>query len=254
MRINHLVSLLLLVALLPSAAYGAGCSDQFQASKEPLVAASAVPAKLHDICYSEYDVMYSGETFTAIWSAEHLTMDRIKKASHVPRKGQFFADPNVPTDERATNTDYSKSGYSKGHMSPSHDFSTLAAQNECFSLANMVPQNQSNNGGLWAQIENTVRGIAIHDGDVYVVTGPIFDSHPATIKGREKIPTRLFKAIYVPSIKQAGVYISDNKANSDWQAISVADLEKMTGIDAFPGLSTSTKTALMQLPAPTGKH
>src|SRR6185437_6222399 len=123
------------------------------------------------------------------------------------------------------------------HMAPSGDMPDPESQRESFSLANMIPQNPNNNRNLWEGIETAVRDVALYDGEVYVVTGPIFQG--ATLQrlhGRVLVPTGIFKAIYDPRRNAAGAYVVDNAPGMAWKAVSVADLDKLVGIDVFPAL------------------
>ncbi|MNL90037.1 DNA/RNA non-specific endonuclease [compost metagenome] len=60
-------------------------------------------------------------------------------------------------------------------MAPAGNMASAEAMAQSFSLANMVPQNQSHNAGPWSQIEQATRGYAQRaQGDVYVFTGPVY--------------------------------------------------------------------------------
>lgn len=62
----------------------------------------------------------------------------------------FCPDPAVPAMFSATNEDYRKSGWSRGHMAPAgnnkHD---QTAMDETFYLTNILPQDIENNSGFW---------------------------------------------------------------------------------------------------------
>ncbi|POZ49605.1 DNA/RNA non-specific endonuclease [Methylovulum psychrotolerans] len=59
-------------------------------------------------------------------------------------------------------------------MAPSADMPDQQSQAESFSLANMSPQRHANNAGIWEELENGVRHLALSGHDVYVVSGPLF--------------------------------------------------------------------------------
>ncbi|MGT2489950.1 DNA/RNA non-specific endonuclease [Cupriavidus basilensis] len=54
---------------------------------------------------------------------------------------------------------------------------------QSFTLANVVPQySRQNNRKAWASIEKATRKYAMRAaGDVYVITGPVFDGNVRTI-------------------------------------------------------------------------
>ena len=170
------------------------CKIQLYQGQSPDVAATW-QQRSHTVCYTQYTTFESGITKTALWSAEHLTRDRVTLAKTTQRKDLFHADPNISQEDRAELSDYKESGFDRGHMSPNDDMPDAASQFQSFSLANMVPQSRCNNEIIWKAIETSVRNYVLANGDVYIVTGPIFSDTPATI-GPDKVyvPTSLFKA------------------------------------------------------------
>src|SRR5918912_2600882 len=164
---------------------------------------------------------------SGLWSAEHLTPGRVEAAEARPRRNSFHAEPALPREERAELADYAGSGYDRGHMAPDGDMPDAAAERESFSLANMVPQDARLNRGLWARIEEAVRGLAERDGEVYVVTGPIFRGEGLkALDGRVLVPTEVYKAVYDPKLGQAGAYVAENADDARLREVSVAQLRE----------------------------
>jgi len=157
----------------------------------------------------------------------------------------------LPAADRSELADYVRSGFDRGHMAPNGDMPTENAQYQSFSLANMVPQNPKNNQILWEGIEEVTRNLAREDGEVYVVTGPIFEgSSLQRIGGRVLVPTSIYKAIYDPARHTAAAYVTPNAPGMGYETLSIADLQHRIGIDVFPELPTAVKTSKMRLPVP----
>lgn len=226
------------------------CPEHFAGGKAPDIINQKMTAKTREVCYSGYALKHSGITRTPIYSAEHLTRERILQGKGLKRQNKFFPDTNIPASERAELHHYARSGYDRGHVAPSADMFNMQSQQECFSLANMVPQVPENNRGPWEGIESTIRKMAKDRGDIYVVTGPIYQGDIQKIGGAVMMPTKLFKALYDPQRQESGAYLIDNTADAQPEKISVADLEKITGISLFPAVSDATKSRLMRLPEP----
>jgi endonuclease G len=243
----------LALALLPAAASAATdpCADQFLNGVPPRLVNLKLVPKTREICASGYAALHSGITRTPLWVAEHLTREHVDAAESFPRRNTFHAEASLPADERAELSDYERSGFDRGHMAPAGDMPTPEAQRESFSLANMIPQAPELNRGLWEGIEEAVRGLAVQDGEAYVVTGPIFAGEKLqALNGRVLVPTEVWKAVYVPKEGWAGVYLTQNTNDSGWQAISLAELERRAGVDAFPKLPEAVKDKVGDLPAP----
>lgn len=212
------------------------CPEHFAGGKAPDLLNSKRAVMAREICYSGYAVMHSGVTRTPIYTAEHLTKERLLKAKELKRKNSFHPDENIPKSERAEINYYAKSGYDRGHMAPSADMSDEQSQYESFSLANMVPQNPNNNRGVWARLESKIRRIVREHGEVYVITGTVFNNrNPKSIENSVMIPSSFFKAVYVPATRTSEVHLVENSESENDISISLMELEQLSGLEIFPG-------------------
>jgi len=122
---------------------------------------------------------------------------------------------------------------------------------DSFSLANIAPQNPDDNRNLWEAVESAVRGLAMRNGNIYVVTGPLFEGDALqSLKGRVLVPTRYYKAVYDVKRRQAGAYLAENTPGWAWRAISIEELNALAGLDLFPTLPAPVKRTAMALPEP----
>jgi endonuclease G len=195
------------------------------------------------LCYDAFAVLHSGESKTPVYVAERLNRQVLAQA-HEKRSNTFFADARLRAAERASLQDYAGSGYDRGHMAPAGDMTTAPSMAQSFSLANMVPQAPAHNRGVWARsVEKATRNyVERADGDVYVITGPVFlpdiASSPSIGPGRVRVPSVLFKLVYDPGANRAWAYWQENDdATRGSKPISYAELVQRTGIEFLPGLN-----------------
>jgi len=97
-------------------------------------------------------------------------------------------------------------------MAAAGNMGTEESKAQSFSLANMVPQNPENNQNAWRKIEADTRKYAMRaEGDVFVITGPVFESdHPTIGSNQVWVPQHLFKLVYDPSANKAWAHWMDN--------------------------------------------
>jgi endonuclease G, mitochondrial len=228
-----------------------GCTDHFIGSQMPNVSPNRTE-KSRLLCFSGYAVLHSGLSKTPIWSAEHLTSERMEDAGKVTRKNSFHPEQKLQPDERAELDDYKGSGFDRGHMSPSGDMPSKKAMRESFSLANMIPQHPCNNEELWEGIESAVRQLATDEDEVYTVTGPVYPKTGQIQQIGEGVlvPTHVFKAVYIPSRNGAAAYVTPNTDGKDFKVISISDLKKLVDVDVFPTLKAKVKSTPATLPPP----
>ena len=200
--------------------------------------APAVPfaPKQRELCYEAFAILHSGETRTPVFVAEKLNRQAILDADE-KRGDKFFADARLPRAERAELTDYKGSGYARGHMAPAGDMPTPAAMAQSFSLANMVPQSSKQNSGPWAKIEKDTRLYASRaKGDVFVITGPVFDGGSDVIGANQvRVPSHLFKLVYDAQTGRAWAHWQANADSTKaGPPISYSELVRRTGVNFLP--------------------
>lgn len=194
-----------------------------------------------DLCYDAFAILHSGQSKTPIFAVERLSRESLTNAANEKRHNRFFADARLRAKERATLEDYKGSGYDRGHMAPAADMPTAQANDQSFSLANMVPQARLNNERTWAGIERATRHHALRaKGYVFVFTGPVFEGEPIrTIgPGQVWVPTHLFKLVYDQEAGRAWAYWIENRDEAHaGHPISYEELVRRTSIEFLPGVT-----------------
>jgi endonuclease G len=246
-------AILLALLLVPVGACAAptACPEPYWPGEAPNLTNPKLAKDTRELCFTAFAVLHSGVTRTPLWSAEHLTRGQVQAAEQLERKNAFHAEPKLPKEERTELADDERTGFDRGHTAPAGDMPTPKAQHESFSLANIAPQTPALNRGMWEGVEAAVRELAREDGEVYVVTGPLFAGErlPA-LHGRVLVPSETYKAVYAPRRGQATAYVAENTADPDWRVVSVGELARLSDIDPFPGLPETVKATSLALPAP----
>ena len=202
-----------------------------------------------------FSLSYNRDKGTPNWVSWHLENDW---TGSLPRTDTFRADPSVSPDwYRVQSTDYSASGFNRGHMTPNADRDNPASiplNQETFLMTNMVPQAPNNNQGPWADLENFLRTL-LPTNEVYVVAGPAGvggsgDNGPANTiaNGHVTVPAFTWKvALVLPAGESdlsrvsaatrtiAVIMPNQNSINSDWHTYltTVDAVEALTGYDFF---------------------
>lgn len=196
------------------------------------------------LCKSAFMISYNVSTRCPNYVAWHLTEARTK--GDVSRTDEYMEDLALSEASRVSPADYSASGYDRGHMCPAGDNKNDArAMAESFFMTNICPQSHSLNAGLWNTLEKLCREWVCESGDLYIVTGPIFDSKsPKRIGKRNNVkiavPDRFFKVVLMMGRepKAIGFIIPNQPVDGSLSsyAVSVDKVEEVTGIDFYPNL------------------
>lgn len=190
------------------------------------------------ITHTGYTVSYNHHYKTPNWVAWELT--RQETTGEEGRTNQFLPDPSLP-EPRVETSDYTHSGYDRGHMAPAADMKwSKQAMKESFYMSNICPQNRKLNRDDWGDLEEKCREWAKKYGRVYIACGPIYDkASPKRIgKHQVAVPDRFFKVVLIYNRKNpiAMGFLFENKAhhqNLKNYMVKVDQVEEETGLDFF---------------------
>ena len=131
------------------------------------------------ICHAGQVVAFNPVHNVSDWVAFRLRREDLL-AGDVERKDAFRGDPEVPEGHRVVKSDYTGTGYDRGHLAPAGAMKwSPEAMSESFFMTNMAPQvGIGFNRHIWKSLEQRMRQWACARGDLYVVTGPLYEERP----------------------------------------------------------------------------
>ena len=205
-----------------------------------------------------YSVGYDESLPSPRWSSYRVFP---YKEVHRERPSGFKPDPR--TDAHVVTSEYVRSGYDRGHMSPNYAISVCygeEAQKETFLLSNIVPQLHALNAGLWKDMEQrVVKRYVERYGTVWVQVGPVFTSPSEKKVGRLPVPSAFWMVISEYEEAQHGIraiaYLVPHEekwrdAELTRYVVSIRRVEQLTGLDFVPQLPRATQDRLESTAAP----
>lgn len=214
----------------------------------------------------QYALSYSKNRGTPNWVSWELNAAWLGDAHRV---GKFAPDEDLPTGwPRVKPSDYTGSGFDRGHMTNSEDRSRSPEDNiATFLMTNVLPQSPDNNQGPWVELEKYCRQLARSGKELFIISGGHGQGGigknglKATIgQGKVLVPAVTWKVILVldkPNSGVAGVdkntrtiaVIIPNKQgikSNPWQQYitSVTDVEKLTGYKFFTNVPANIREVI----------
>lgn len=177
----------------------------------------------------------------------YYILDLEGKESLVKRTDRFREDKKVSSGS-AKPSDYTKSGYDRGHLCPAADMTYSAeAMEETFLMSNISPQLPVFNRGIWKSLEKQVRDWGEKE-RIYVVTGPVFKDNKGKIgQTGVTVPGFFYKVVYAPAARQMIAFVLPNTKGErqlrDY-VVTVDSVERLTDIDFFPQLPDAFENRL----------
>ena len=205
----------------------------------------------------QYAMSYSRDNGGPNWVSWHLDTSWLGTA---PRQDDFRADTTLPTGwYRVQATDFSGSGFDRGHMCPSADRTvTIAANSSTFLMTNMIPQLPANNQGVWANLESYSRTLVSQGNELYIISGG-HGLQYFIANGHVAVPAQTWKVIIVLPVGSndvsrvttstrtiAVVMPNSGTIGTDWRAyrVSVDQVEAITGFDFFSNVSSGIQAVI----------
>jgi endonuclease G, mitochondrial len=191
---------------------------------------------------NSYALSYSRDKNVVNWVAWQLTKRDLGEAS---RQNDFRPDDRLPAGwTQILPSDYSGSGFDRGHLCPSADRSnSREANSSTFLMTNIAPQTADLNQGPWEKLETYSRSMARREGNLYIIAGN-YGNRRERVKSKITIPTNFWKIVVVipPGANASSI-------NKDTRVIAV-DMPNISGIKEKNW--RDYKTTVRQLEQKTG--
>jgi len=208
---------------------------------------------------AQYAMDYNDTRGEPNWVSWDLTTEDVGSSG----RSNFLQDTTLPTGfYQVLTTDYSGSGYDRGHMCPSADRTVTVADNQVlFYMSNMIPQAPDNNQGVWAVFEGYCRSLSSDGNELLITSGPSGFGGSRLPSGAAAIPGYTWKIVLVVPVGP-GLAIDRVDTNTrviaikipntagvrsdPWQnyITTVAQIEADTGFSFFSALPASLATVL----------
>jgi len=213
----------------------------------------------------QYCLSYSNAKHTPNWTSWHVFSGDLGSAA---RQDDFRPDATLPSGwYQVVASEYSGSGFDRGHMCPSADrTSTIANNSATFLMTNMIPQSPNNNQIPWANLENYTRSLVTAGNEVYVISGPAGQGgtgsagYATTVGNGVVVPAQTWKIIVVlpngnsdlsritTSTRVIAILMANNQTVSSqawgYYRVSVDAIESLTGYNFLSNVPLAIQNTL----------
>ena len=215
----------------------------------------------------QYAVSYHRDKGRPNWVSWHLASSWL---GSTPRQDDFRNDTTLPAGwYQVQGTDYSGSGFDRGHHCPSADRTlTVADNSSTFLMTNILPQSQDNNQGPWATMDNYLRTLVNSGNELYIIMGGAGSGGTGSnggttftiANGHVAVPSQVWKVVIVlpsgtndvsrvtTSTRTIAVIMPNTQGirTADWKTyrVSVDQVETLTGYDFFSNVPATIQNVI----------
>lgn len=215
----------------------------------------------------QYILSYNNSKGEPNWVSWHLSLAWKGAAL---RCNCFSPDYGLPSSFFiATTSNYTGSGFDRGHMCPSEDRDLNNVDNAAtFQMDNIVPQAPQNNQQTWANFENYCRTLLYQGNELYIISGGYGSGGTGSnggvtytiSNGNINVPAHVWKVVVVLPLgtndasrvsAQTRVIAIDLPNTQtvtahtwDYYRTSVDNIESLTGYDFLSTVSTSIQSTV----------
>lgn len=216
---------------------------------------------------TQYALSYNNSKGTANWVSWHLNSAWMGTAS---RCDCFAVDNTLPsTFFRATTSNYTGTGFDRGHQCPSADRNRSSTDNAAtFLMTNMMPQAPALNQITWEDLESYCRKLVSQGNELYIISGGIGTGGTGSLGGvtnsiaggRINVPSRYWKVILILPVgtndisrvssttRTIAVMMPNAQSvnTKPWGAYrtTIDAIEIETGYDFFSNVPTATQSLI----------
>ncbi len=213
----------------------------------------------------DFALSYNNSRGTSNWVSWHLSN---AWTGNTPRCNCFKQDRTLPSSFfRATTSDYTGSGFDRGHLCPSADRNGSESSNEnTFFMTNIAPQAPDNNRRTWVGFENYLRSLLDQGNEIHIIAGVTGTGGTGSNgfrsnidNGNITVPDSFWKvALVLPngtndvnrvttSTRVIAINVpNDQGISNDWTQFTttVNAIESLTGYDLFENIPNAIESVI----------
>ena len=133
--------------------------------------------------------------------------------TNIDKRPSFYLEKSLEKKYRISTTDYTNSGYDRGHLAPDAAFDwSKESLNAVYTLANIIPQAPQINRNSWAKLEKYSRDKAVALGSLNVINVVKYGQRSRRMgKNKMAISKGYYKALYNKDENYQECFYYENK-------------------------------------------
>ncbi len=154
--------------------------------------------KCDQVVDKSYILICYDYSYKAALSVGYTLKGNLVNDPNIDERPPFYEEPLIPEAFRAAYTDYTNSGYDRGHLAPDASFDwSETSLNAVYTLANIIPQVPTVNRYQWVDVEEYGRDMAVELGEVGVLDIVRYPASPSTIGANQiAVSAGYYKVLY----------------------------------------------------------
>jgi endonuclease G, mitochondrial len=174
------------------------------------------------------------------WQQDDLLSNAAQLESPIGQSSFNQPDLNDEQDREYRVNEVVFSSEDRARLAPITSFAGTPFWDELNNLSNMSPLPTDLRSGAWAHLEQTINELAADKGELYVISGPLYEVAGAintrATDGSE--PASYFKVIATPTEYAAFIFPSDLSIHADYcdQLAPINRIQEISGLVLFPDL------------------
>ncbi len=188
------------------------------------------------VCRESYAAGISHHYRNPVWVAAYLTPETI--AARPDREYEIKRDDDLNERYRPEMRDYRGTAYVPGRVAYNNGSLDAGHYRQTYQWANTAPQLPAFGRGPWQAVADYERQLVSKHGEVFVISGPLFEGVNRNIGRREvAVPSHYYKVYYLPDTGDMGALLVPHRPGKvkdlSNYVVAVDDLEGMSGLDFF---------------------